>query len=665
MNPIVSVFDVDIGKPTVNIMHAKQGESLSRAVSLRLVAGKTPWKGLPTGDNVEYWVQYAKPDGTGGLYSLMPDEETPAVTPNPTQTQDILKLTLAPQVTTCAGNVHLSVSVVDGNQIFRTFSILIIVEAAENVETTSDNYFNCPTLENIVRTIGNLASLNTTDKSSTVAAINELFGKIGTVSNLDTTNKNNLVTAINEVLAAAKAAGTPVATATPATEGADDYVATGDDLPVVQKGDSEQHVRPVGKGRQVIFIPTRKNLTATPSLKLNNGEAVTIKTRSSANQGDNDLKPYAAVSIPVGALQRGVPYQLTFCGKYWMIDSLIGSNGSATGGYIKTINGKEPGIGGDFHLEAEDLPGVQELPIVTSADAVANADNDNAVLTPAAAKAIAQEYGGGGTSHIRIFTLDDVTTAEIAALTEDTDNALFLAYNVSYYTPDPEAETVVYPYENKLLLLPMTGCKLSPLGNYLQATFEQDADLVTYTAETPPVAVTVRKTVRVTVQSGASAGDPDVKTVEIVPFSHLNALILHATYDAGTTSYSLDEGTDGQGNAVDIATMLHDAAANDVPVFVRPSTSNALLELSGLDESPGNNTWVATFVSNRAKAAGSGGDMGLETATFRIRYYKATGLYRDCLYSTGVEPLLAAPITVGGVVCYTASQAITQILAGA
>ena len=46
--------------------------------------------------------------------------------------------------------------------------------------------------------IGDLASLNTTDKSNLVAAINEVLGLCGNLASLNTTDKSNLVAAINE-----------------------------------------------------------------------------------------------------------------------------------------------------------------------------------------------------------------------------------------------------------------------------------------------------------------------------------------------------------------------------------------------------------------------------------------------------------------------------------
>lgn len=48
--------------------------------------------------------------------------------------------------------------------------------------------------------IGNLADLETTDKESLVAAINEIVGKIGDLTDLNTREQDNLVDAINEVI---------------------------------------------------------------------------------------------------------------------------------------------------------------------------------------------------------------------------------------------------------------------------------------------------------------------------------------------------------------------------------------------------------------------------------------------------------------------------------
>ncbi len=105
------------------------------------------------------------------------------------------------------------------------------------------------------------------------------------------------------------------------------YTATdagsGSVLPKVALANSAERIEAIGKGRQIVFIPWEKNQSEAPTLQLNGGEVIPIRLRASKNQGSSDDTPDATLSVPVGALMRGVPYTLTFCGKYWLIDSRI------------------------------------------------------------------------------------------------------------------------------------------------------------------------------------------------------------------------------------------------------------------------------------------------------------------------------------------------------
>ena len=101
------------------------------------------------------------------------------------------------------------------------------------------------------------------------------------------------------------------------------YTATGDGLPTVSVADNANQISAVGKGRQIVFVPMAKNQSTMPTLQLNGGEIIPIRLRAPRNQGTSDLIPDATLPVPVGALMRGVPYTLTFCGKYWLVDSQI------------------------------------------------------------------------------------------------------------------------------------------------------------------------------------------------------------------------------------------------------------------------------------------------------------------------------------------------------
>lgn len=108
--------------------------------------------------------------------------------------------------------------------------------------------------------------------------------------------------------------------------GTDDvYTATGDLLPVVSVANNPEQISAVGKGLQIVFIPMIANKTESPKLRLNGGEAIPIRMRWYTNKGTNESAPEATTNVEVGSLMRGVPYTLTFCGKYWLVDSQITS----------------------------------------------------------------------------------------------------------------------------------------------------------------------------------------------------------------------------------------------------------------------------------------------------------------------------------------------------
>ena len=277
------------------------------------------------------------------------------------------------------------------------------VFASESDAAESSVIFTPSAAEQILSLIGAVSNLDTNDKSSIVAAINEVLNSmptdgseintqvpsiayggsvtgalnaivklIGAVSNLGTKNKSSIVEAINEVLGgiptdyvksvnnvrprangdllldasdidtqlpsisyqggvdgALKAIlsmpALPIARGTSAdgiayTE-TDDV--SGTVLPTVSTANNDEQISAVGKGRQIVFIPWLENESDAPTLQLNGGEVIPIRLRAPKNQGSSDQSPDATLPVPAGALMRGVPYTLTFCGKYWLIDSQV------------------------------------------------------------------------------------------------------------------------------------------------------------------------------------------------------------------------------------------------------------------------------------------------------------------------------------------------------
>lgn len=171
--------------------------------------------------------------------------------------------------------------------------------------------------------------------SITPSMADQILALIGDVSNLDTSSKSSLVNAINEVNKKAvksvngvqpdeggnvevAAGGLQIVRAVHTAD--DVYTATGDALPLVVPGYNGQHT---GKGSQIVFIPGSENSTAAPKLQLNGGSKVQIRMRAPWNQWDNSQSPEATLAVPAGALMNGVPYTMTFCGYYWLIDSFV------------------------------------------------------------------------------------------------------------------------------------------------------------------------------------------------------------------------------------------------------------------------------------------------------------------------------------------------------
>lgn len=282
---------LDLLYPSMQTIHAKQFDALSRYATIRLTCGGKDW--LPA-DGTTYAVQYTKPDGTKGMYDTLPDGQTTAVTAGTDTGSTILSVRFAPQMFTVPGKVRCSVAMLQSSGVkLQTFSFFVIVEESDVNGDTSEDYYKMATIDSLMDAIGDLSSLTTAKKDSVVAAINWL----------------------------SSGAALPIAHG--GSNGGIAYTATGDDLPTVQTGSHATQTDPVGKGRQIVFIPDGKNANTAPTLQLNGGEIIPIRQRAPKNQEGNDQTPDATLPVPAGALMRGVPYTLTFCGKYWLVDSQI------------------------------------------------------------------------------------------------------------------------------------------------------------------------------------------------------------------------------------------------------------------------------------------------------------------------------------------------------
>lgn len=150
---------------TPRIIHAKQGESYTREVSIHLYENNVPWV-VPSG--ATFQVCYAKPDGKGGTFGSYTKGGTsyPAVTVS----SNTLKVSIIPQMLEVAGmvrcEVHMqSAAILAYNERLSTFTFLIDVQQSAESNITSTDYWKAASADKIVllnAEVGATADVSTT-----------------------------------------------------------------------------------------------------------------------------------------------------------------------------------------------------------------------------------------------------------------------------------------------------------------------------------------------------------------------------------------------------------------------------------------------------------------------------------------------------------------------
>ena len=162
VNPKIKL---DLQRPTpLQIIHAKQGESYTRAVEIELYSGGQAWT-PPTG--ATYQVCYRKPDGKGGTYSTyQADGENHAVT----AAGNVLTVTLIPQMLEVAGMVHCEVhmqssAIMAYVEMLSTFTFFVSVQASAESGITSTDYWASARTDKVVLLNANVSA--TADATAT------------------------------------------------------------------------------------------------------------------------------------------------------------------------------------------------------------------------------------------------------------------------------------------------------------------------------------------------------------------------------------------------------------------------------------------------------------------------------------------------------------------
>lgn len=312
-----------------------------------------------------------KPDGTN-LYNYCRIEGNTVVYDFTEQTVNV------------PGQVDVELRITYGGMVLTSPSFLIIVD-----ETIYDDLVPTSSSEATALTelIGKSEAAVTACESATAHATQSASAaeKSAHEADLAADNARGVAQTVQDMLDSGKFQGEttlPVARASSADGIA--YTATDADsgctLPTVSVANNAEQIKAVGKGRQIVFVPEEKNLSTQPTLQLNDDEIIPIRLRAPKNQGTSEQSPDATLPVPVGALMRGVPYTLTFCGKYWLLDSQITQFSCAANEYQASV----------MRALAEVAAGMKEadiigMPIINSTDGIAG-DVSSAFITRSAAE---------------------------------------------------------------------------------------------------------------------------------------------------------------------------------------------------------------------------------------------------------------------------------------
>lgn len=166
---------------TPSQIDVSQGDTYSRYIKITLFNNMSEW---PVPDGVTVAVRFKKPDRTQGVYDTLPNGAVAYSVEGNTITVGV-----APQMLTVKGKVTASVVVFLGSAQLATFPfVLNVVENPAAGQSISNDYYYLQTWDDINNAIGNLSNLQTDDKSSLVAAINEIFN---TGNNSDSEQNGN------------------------------------------------------------------------------------------------------------------------------------------------------------------------------------------------------------------------------------------------------------------------------------------------------------------------------------------------------------------------------------------------------------------------------------------------------------------------------------------
>lgn len=127
---------LDLQRPgDPKIIHAKQGDVLTRSVTVALYSDGIAWT-IPS-EVTSIAVAYSKPDGTGGVYDKLPSGANAC-----SSSGSKITATFAPQVLTCSGRVRVDLQLKNSaGDTLHTFGFFVAVEQSAESDITSADYW--------------------------------------------------------------------------------------------------------------------------------------------------------------------------------------------------------------------------------------------------------------------------------------------------------------------------------------------------------------------------------------------------------------------------------------------------------------------------------------------------------------------------------------------
>lgn len=162
-------FNLDLASQgSSHYINVMQNDQYSRSLEMTLFSNGIPWL-PPAGSHV--MIRYHKSDGTTGEYNILPDGTIAW-----TITDNVVTVTLAPQVCSARDAVTLAVTLFNGTAAITTFTVMIYVRSHPNWNGSSEDYYGISATDPTLTLAGQAADAKAT--GTALAAATERINRL-------------------------------------------------------------------------------------------------------------------------------------------------------------------------------------------------------------------------------------------------------------------------------------------------------------------------------------------------------------------------------------------------------------------------------------------------------------------------------------------------------